>query len=123
MLPEGRNLWGGGDDNGPRTMALAMFKFWVLDKGNWGRGGGAVEVRFRLDQGRVIVIGTKYDPNAQPWPENRKQYRELPIHCLSEEPRIVLKSLRGVHSDLRKCRMPGIDEPVGFGRGENRGND
>jgi hypothetical protein len=73
VLPKGRNLWGGGDDNGPRTMALAMFKFWVLDKDNWGRGGGAVEVRFRLDQGRVIVTGTKYDPKANPWPENRKQ--------------------------------------------------
>ena len=73
-LPDGKSLWGGGDENGPRTLALAMFRFWVLDKGDWlCCGGGAVEVRFRLDQGRVIVTGTNYDPSARPWPENRKQ--------------------------------------------------
>jgi hypothetical protein len=43
--------------------------------------------------------------------------------CLSEEPRIVVKSLRGIHSDSGEGRMPGIDEPIGFGRGENRGNN
>jgi hypothetical protein len=73
-LPDGKSLWGGGDDNGPRTMALSMFKFWVLNKGDWlCCGGGAVEVRFRLDHGRVIVTGTNYDPNAHGWPENRKE--------------------------------------------------
>ena len=73
-LPDGNTLWGGGDDNGPRTLATAMFRFRVLNKGEWSCcGGGAVEVTFRLDQGRVIVVGTDYHSNADPWPEDRKQ--------------------------------------------------
>jgi hypothetical protein len=69
-LPVGKSLWGGGDENGPRTLASAMFKFWALDKGDWlCCGGGAVEVKFKLDRGRVIVTGTNYYPDARPWPD------------------------------------------------------
>jgi len=34
-LPKEYSLWGGGDDNGPRTLARSMFKFWVQEKSAW----------------------------------------------------------------------------------------
>ena len=72
-LPQGWHLWGGGDDNGPRTLALSIFKFWVQDKDAWlCCGRGAVVVKFRLDHGKVVVTSANFDSNGGPDDPTRK---------------------------------------------------
>ena len=73
-LPRNYSLWGGGDDNGPRTLAMSMFKFWVQEKGGWlCCGRGAVIVRFRLDRGKAVVTSAVFDSSGGPDYRGRKQ--------------------------------------------------
>jgi len=67
VLPGGKTLWGGGDENGPRTMAKGMFKFRVQDSGDWlCCSPGAVIVKFRIDRGRVVITDATFDPRTEP---------------------------------------------------------
>ena len=73
-LPEGKNLWGGGDGNGPRTLASSMFKFWVQDRGDWlCCSRGAAIVKFKIDHGHVVITDAIFDPNGGPDYPGRKQ--------------------------------------------------
>jgi hypothetical protein len=64
VLPKSMGLWRGGDENSPAALASKRFRLKVLDKGvGMCCADGIVEVRFKLDRGRVIVTDARYIAN------------------------------------------------------------
>ena len=67
VLPKGASLWGGGDDNSPKTIAAGVMQFWVIERNEpLCCGPAAVTVRFRIDRGRVVVKKATFDPKGRP---------------------------------------------------------
>jgi hypothetical protein len=63
-LPQGVQLWRGGDGNSPETLPSMKFKLQVWnDNDALCCRPGIVEVAFKLDRGHMIVTEAHYNPN------------------------------------------------------------
>ena len=73
VLPKGMRLYAFEDESTPGTHYLWQFDhpaltstLWVLNRDEpYCCSGGRIDVTFRLNQGRVVVTGKRYDPKAR----------------------------------------------------------
>ncbi len=64
ILPAGSGVWKGGGLH-MKTLTYRM-PVWKENDGNCCPTGGRVELKFRLDDGRLVVTGKHFDPHAKP---------------------------------------------------------
>jgi hypothetical protein len=52
-------------------------RIWAISEGEYSCcGGGVVEMKFQLQQGRIAIGETRYDPSARPWNTERGEMRK-----------------------------------------------